>query len=89
MAREFPPGPRVTYIIGDVRDERRLTTAANGVDAIVHAAALKRVPVGERNGDEFQATNIGGENGSWVTVIFSGGAVCCRPPPFQSTRIRG
>jgi len=60
MAREFPPGPRITYIIGDVRDEHRLQVAANGVGAIVHAAALKRVPAGERNAEEFQATNITG-----------------------------
>jgi len=60
MAAALPPGERLTYILGDVRDVERVKRAADGADAIVHAAALKRVPQGERHVDEFTKTNIGG-----------------------------
>ena len=60
MARDMPPGPRVTYILGDVRDRDQLTIAAESCTAIVHAASLKMVPAGERAADEFVKTNIGG-----------------------------
>lgn len=58
MAETYPPGPRLSYILGDVRDVERLSIAADGCDAIVHSAALKRVPQGERHADEFSKTNI-------------------------------
>jgi UDP-N-acetylglucosamine 4,6-dehydratase len=48
------------WFIGDVRDRRRLTRAMEGVDQVVHAAALKRVEVGEYNPSEMVQTNIGG-----------------------------
>lgn len=51
---------RVTFILGDVRDEARLAIACARADAIVHAAALKSVPMGQRHLDEFVKTNIGG-----------------------------
>lgn len=60
MAAELPPGERITYILGDVRDVERLKRASDGADAIVHAAALKRVPQGERHADEFTKTNVQG-----------------------------
>jgi len=59
MARAFDD-MRLTFILGDVRDVSQLTIAADGCDAIVHAAALKRVPAGEQNIIEFIRTNIGG-----------------------------
>lgn len=37
------------YFIGDVRDRDRLTQAMNGVDYVIHAAALKQVPAAEYN----------------------------------------
>lgn len=53
----------IRYFIGDVRDLPRLTLAMEGVDVVVHAAALKQVPAAEYNPFEFVKTNIiGGQN---------------------------
>lgn len=48
------------YFIGDVRDEKRLLKAMHGVDFVVHAAALKHVPIAEYNPMECIKTNIMG-----------------------------
>ncbi|MDD2838837.1 UDP-N-acetylglucosamine 4,6-dehydratase (inverting) [Sulfuricurvum sp.] len=48
------------YFIGDVRDKERLLKAMNGVDYVVHAAALKHVPIAEYNPMECIKTNING-----------------------------
>jgi UDP-N-acetylglucosamine 4,6-dehydratase/5-epimerase len=48
----------IRYFLGDVRDERRLERALEGVDTVVHAAALKQVPAAEYNPFEFINTNI-------------------------------
>ena len=51
------------YFIGDVRDRDRLMQAMNGVDYVIHAAALKQVPAAEYNPMECIKTNIhGAEN---------------------------
>ncbi|QQR81421.1 MAG: UDP-N-acetylglucosamine 4,6-dehydratase (inverting) [Deltaproteobacteria bacterium] len=51
------------YFIGDVRDQERLIQAMNGVDYVIHAAALKQVPAAEYNPMECIKTNIhGAEN---------------------------
>lgn len=51
------------YFIGDVRDKERLTMAMNGIDYVIHAAALKQVPAAEYNPTECIKTNItGAEN---------------------------
>lgn len=50
--------PRMRYMVGDVRDSARLTRACRGVDAIVHAAALKRIETGAYNPDEMVKTNV-------------------------------
>lgn len=51
------------YFIGDVRDKHRLTQAMDGVDFVIHAAALKQVPAAEYNPTECIRTNIhGAEN---------------------------
>jgi len=51
------------YFIGDVRDRERLVQAMNGVDFVIHAAALKQVPAAEYNPMECIKTNIhGAEN---------------------------
>lgn len=51
---------RMRYMIGDVRDRDRLRRALEGVDYVVHAAALKRVEVGEYDPSEMVRTNIDG-----------------------------
>jgi UDP-N-acetylglucosamine 4,6-dehydratase len=48
------------YFIGDVRDKDRLTMAMNGIDYVIHAAALKQVPAAEYNPTECIKTNISG-----------------------------
>jgi UDP-N-acetylglucosamine 4,6-dehydratase/5-epimerase len=54
---------RIRYLIGDVRDLPRLTRALRGVDVVVHAAALKQVPICEYNPFEAVQTNVlGAEN---------------------------
>ena len=54
---------RIRYFIGDIRDRRRLTRAAQGADVIVHAAAMKQVPASEYNPFEAVQTNvIGAQN---------------------------
>jgi len=56
-------GSCMRYFIGDVRDCERLSQAMNGVDYVVHAAALKQVPAAEYNPTECIKTNIyGAEN---------------------------
>jgi len=51
------------YFIGDVRDHQRLKLAMNGVDYVVHAAAMKHVPAAEYNPQECIKTNVlGAEN---------------------------
>lgn len=52
--------PGIRYFIGDVRDKERLKRACEGIDILIHAAALKQVPAAEYNPDEFIKTNIGG-----------------------------
>ena len=52
--------PCMRYFIGDVRDSSRLTEACEGVDYLVHAAAMKQVPVAEYNPNECIRTNVGG-----------------------------
>ena len=59
MAKEFSD-PRIRFFIGDVRDKERLSRAFNGVDYVVHAAALKIVPTAEYNPFEYIKTNIHG-----------------------------
>jgi len=55
--------PRLRYFLGDVRDFQRLKQATDGVDIIIHAAALKQIPAAEYNPMEAIKTNIiGAEN---------------------------
>lgn len=62
MQQEFN-APCMRYFIGDVRDKERLLQAMQGVDYVIHAAALKQVPAAEYNPTECIRTNIhGAEN---------------------------
>jgi UDP-N-acetylglucosamine 4,6-dehydratase (inverting) len=62
MAQLYPHDkyPMVRFFIGDVRDAARLKRACEGIEVIIHAAALKQVPAAEYNPDECVKTNIGG-----------------------------
>ena len=52
--------PQVRFFLGDVRDKNRLKAALEGIDVVVHAAALKQVPAAEYNPIEFIKTNVYG-----------------------------
>ncbi len=60
MAQIFPQSefPALRYFLGDVRDEPRLRRALEGIDIVVHAAALKQVPAAEYNPFECIKTNV-------------------------------
>lgn len=60
MAKRYANDRRVRFFLGDVRDADRLTRALDGVDYVVHAAALKIVPIAEYNPFECVKTNIVG-----------------------------
>lgn len=60
MAQQFQHHPKLRFFIGDVRDKERLYRATDGVDFVVHAAALKQVPAAEYNPIEAIKTNING-----------------------------
>ena len=60
MAQSHPLSshPGLRYFIGDIRDEARLKRALEGIDIVVHAAALKQVPAAEYNPFECIKTNV-------------------------------
>jgi len=60
MAQQFPDSryKGIRYFIGDVRDQDRLRRAMEGIDLVVHAAALKQVPAAEYNPFECIKTNV-------------------------------
>ena len=62
MAQEFPESqfPQIRFFLGDVRDEQRLIRAFQGVDIVIHAAAMKHVHLAEYNPDECIKTNVNG-----------------------------
>lgn len=62
MAQEYPIDkyPQIRFFIGDVRDKDRLVRAFHDVDYVIHAAAMKHVPIAEYNPEECIKTNIGG-----------------------------
>jgi UDP-N-acetylglucosamine 4,6-dehydratase len=62
MAQEYPTSkyPQLRFFIGDVRDFDRVKRAFKGVDYIIHAAAMKHVPIAEYNPMECIKTNING-----------------------------
>jgi UDP-N-acetylglucosamine 4,6-dehydratase/5-epimerase len=50
--------PYIQYILGDVRDRERVMNVFQGVDYVIHAAALKQVPAAEHNPGEYIKTNV-------------------------------
>ena len=65
MQQQFPENeyPQLRFFLGDIRDRDRLRRALEGIDTVVHAAALKQVPAAEYNPIEFINTNVlGSEN---------------------------
>ena len=55
LRQQYPESeyPQLRFFLGDVRDQARLRRALEGVDTVVHAAALKQVPAAEYNPMEF------------------------------------
>ena len=64
--------PGLRYFIGDVRDQDRLRRAVEGVDVVIHAAALKQVPAAEYNPFECIKTNVMGAQNLIEACLDSG-----------------
>ena len=74
MSQEFSPTafPGIRYFIGDVRDKDRLSRAMDGIDVVIHAAALKQVPATEYNPFECIKTNVLGAQNVIEAAIETG-----------------
>ena len=74
MAQEFPEDkyPAMRYFIGDVRDKNRLKRAFEGIDIVIHAAAMKHVHLAEYNPMECVKTNINGAENVIDAALESG-----------------
>ena len=74
MAMEFPETkyPAMRYFIGDVRDKVRLERAFEGIDIVIHAAAMKHVHLAEYNPSECIKTNINGAENVIAAAIKCG-----------------
>jgi len=87
IQEEFNHNPVIGNLIGDVRDYPRLKKAMEGVDIVIHAAALKRIDILEYNVEEVIKTNIMGTlnvvNACWEnnvkTVVFVSSDKACLP----------
>ena len=65
MEKDYPliKYPFLRYFIGDIRDQNRIKNALNGIDYVIHAAAMKHVHIAEYNPMECVKTNVlGAEN---------------------------
>ena len=73
MQQMYPANkyPQMRFFIGDVRDAERVKQACEGIDVIIHAAAIKQVDTAEYNPEECIKTNVGGAQ----NVIRA--ALCC------------
>lgn len=74
MGKKFSQGkyPAIRYFLGDVRDKNRLYRAFEGVDYVIHAAALKQVPALEYNPTEAVKTNVDGADNIVDAAIDAG-----------------
>ncbi len=79
MAQRFNPADHsfMRYFIGDIRDQSRLEQAMRGVDVVVHAAALKHVPIAEYNPFECIKTNVMGAENVVRAAISAGVSKVC------------
>jgi UDP-N-acetylglucosamine 4,6-dehydratase/5-epimerase len=66
-----PPSKHLSYILADIRERPRLDIAFRGATAVVHAAALKTVPAGERAIDQFVKTNIYGTQNVIEAMLYN------------------
>lgn len=74
MSQEFSPARHkaLRYFIGDIRDQDRLRRALEGIEIVVHAAALKQVPAAEYNPFECIKTNVLGAQNMIEACLDSG-----------------
>lgn len=74
MAQDYPVSeyPQMRFFIGDVRDRERLVRAFEGIDYVIHAAAMKHVHIAEYNPSECVKTNIGGAENVIYAAFQSG-----------------
>lgn len=74
MAQKYPPQdfPSIRFFIGDVRDGDRLKRAMEGMDTVIHTAALKQVPAAEYNPFEAIRTNVLGAQNVIEAALESG-----------------
>jgi UDP-N-acetylglucosamine 4,6-dehydratase (inverting) len=64
--------PQLRFFIGDVRDGERLRRACEGIDVIIHAAAIKQVDTAEYNPDECIKTNVNGAQNVIAAALATG-----------------
>lgn len=69
LQHRFNNDPRLRYFVGDVRDPNRLKVAMRGVDYVIHAAAMKHVPLAEYNPLECLKTNVHGAENVLLAAI--------------------
>ena len=72
LRRAYADEPRLRWFLGDIRDPRRLHRAFDGVDYVIHAAALKQVDTAEYNPFEFVDTNVNGSRNVIDAAIDAG-----------------
>ncbi|WPD21321.1 MAG: polysaccharide biosynthesis protein [Candidatus Electrothrix scaldis] len=73
MATQFSPEKYpVQFMLGDVRDRERIMMACRGIDAVIHIAAMKHVPVSEHNPIECAKTNILGTQNVIDAAVLNG-----------------
>ncbi|WP_066759144.1 UDP-N-acetylglucosamine 4,6-dehydratase (inverting) [Crocinitomix algicola] len=74
MAQEYPIDefPQIRFFVGDVRDQERLIRAFEGIDYVIHAAAMKHVHIAEYNPSECVKTNVGGAENVIHAAITTG-----------------
>lgn len=97
MREEFDDDARLRFLIGDVRDQARLERAMGGsTDIVIHAAALKRVEVGEYNPTEMVKTNVLGtmdvinaaqNTGAGRMVLLSSDKACAPINCYGATKL--